>query len=87
MLVKRLGPGAAVAIDRIFGFLLLAIAVQLVWNGVADFKGLDRVARTHLSAPGTAVIASRYFESILKYDDGVVPSAFLNIEMNALGVL
>ncbi|HXM20305.1 MAG TPA: MarC family protein [Terriglobales bacterium] len=37
-LVKRLGPGAAGAINRIFGFLLLAIAVQLVWNGVADFK-------------------------------------------------
>src|SRR6202165_1158785 len=30
-LVKRLGPGAAGAINRIFGFLLLAIAVQLVW--------------------------------------------------------
>lgn len=36
-LVKRLGPGAAGAINRIFGFLLLAIAVQLVWDGVADF--------------------------------------------------
>jgi multiple antibiotic resistance protein len=38
-LVKRLGPGASGAINRIFGFLLLAIAVQLVWDGVADFKG------------------------------------------------
>ena len=38
-LVKRLGPGAAGAINRIFGFLLLAIAVQLVWDGAADFKG------------------------------------------------
>jgi multiple antibiotic resistance protein len=37
-LVKRLGPGAAGAINRIFGFLLLAIAVQLVWDGAADFK-------------------------------------------------
>jgi multiple antibiotic resistance protein len=37
-LANRLGPGAAGAINRIFGFLLLAIAVQLVWNGVADFK-------------------------------------------------
>ena len=37
-LVKRLGPGATGAIDRIFGFLLLAIAVQLVWDGAADFK-------------------------------------------------
>jgi len=37
-LVKRLGPGAVGAINRIFGFLILAIAVQLVWNGVADFK-------------------------------------------------
>jgi small neutral amino acid transporter SnatA (MarC family) len=26
------------AINRIFGFLILAIAVQLVWNGVAEFK-------------------------------------------------
>ncbi len=37
--VKRLGPGAAGAISRIFGFLILAIAVQLVWDGVADFRG------------------------------------------------
>jgi multiple antibiotic resistance protein len=36
-LVKRLGPTAVGAINRIFGFLLLAIAVQLVWDGVADF--------------------------------------------------
>ena len=36
-LVKRLGPGAVGAINRIFGFLLLAIAVQLAWDGVADF--------------------------------------------------
>jgi small neutral amino acid transporter SnatA (MarC family) len=27
------------AINKIFGFLILAIAVQLVWDGVADFKG------------------------------------------------
>ena len=38
-LVKRLGPGAAGAINRIFGFLLLAIAVQLVSDGVADIRG------------------------------------------------
>jgi len=38
-MVKRLGPGAAGAINRIFGFLILAIAVQLVWDGVADFRG------------------------------------------------
>jgi len=38
-LVRRLGPGAVGAINRIFGFLILAIAVQLVWDGVADFKG------------------------------------------------
>jgi multiple antibiotic resistance protein len=37
-LVRRLGPSAVGAINRIFGFLILAIAVQLVWNGVADFK-------------------------------------------------
>ncbi|MGA7292621.1 MAG: MarC family NAAT transporter [Terriglobales bacterium] len=37
--VKRLGPSAMGAINRIFGFLILAIAVQLVWNGVADFRG------------------------------------------------
>ncbi|HTR23789.1 MAG TPA: MarC family protein [Terriglobales bacterium] len=38
-LVKQLGPGAMGAISRIFGFLILAIAVQLVWDGVADFRG------------------------------------------------
>jgi multiple antibiotic resistance protein len=38
-LVRRLGPGAVGAINKIFGFLILAIAVQLVWDGVADFKG------------------------------------------------
>ncbi len=37
--VKRLGPGAMGAINRVFGFLILARAVQLVWNGAADFKG------------------------------------------------
>jgi multiple antibiotic resistance protein len=37
--VKRLGPGALGAINRIFGFLILSIAVQLVWNGAADFRG------------------------------------------------
>jgi multiple antibiotic resistance protein len=37
--VKRLGPSAMGAINRIFGFLILAIAVQLVWNGMADFRG------------------------------------------------
>jgi multiple antibiotic resistance protein len=38
-LVKRLGPGALGAINRIFGFLILAIAVQLMWDGAADFRG------------------------------------------------
>jgi multiple antibiotic resistance protein len=37
-LVRRLGPGAVGAINKIFGFLILAIAVQLVWDGVADFN-------------------------------------------------
>lgn len=37
-LVRRLGPGAVGAINKIFGFLILAIAVQLVWDGMADFK-------------------------------------------------
>ena len=37
-LVERLGPCATGAITRIFGFLILAIAVQLVWGGVADFQ-------------------------------------------------
>ena len=37
-LVRRLGPSAVGAINKIFGFLILAIAVQLVWNGVADFR-------------------------------------------------
>lgn len=38
-LVRKLGPSAVGAINKIFGFLILAIAVQLVWDGVADFKG------------------------------------------------
>src|SRR5262249_9646737 len=37
-LVRRVGPGSTGAINRIFGFLILAIAVQLVWDGAADFK-------------------------------------------------
>ena len=37
-LVERLGPCTTGAITRIFGFLILAIAVQLVWDGVAYFK-------------------------------------------------
>jgi multiple antibiotic resistance protein len=37
-LVDKLGPGTVGAINRIFGFLILAIAVQLVWDGVAEFK-------------------------------------------------
>jgi len=37
--VNRMGPGAVGAINRIFGFLILAIAVQLIWDGVADFRG------------------------------------------------
>jgi multiple antibiotic resistance protein len=38
-MVGRLGASAVGAISRIFGFLILAIAVQLIWDGVADFKG------------------------------------------------
>jgi multiple antibiotic resistance protein len=37
-LVRQLGPSAVGAINKIFGFLILAIAVQLVWDGVADFR-------------------------------------------------
>ena len=37
-LVSRLGPSATGAINRVFGFLILAIAVQLVWDGVAEFR-------------------------------------------------
>jgi multiple antibiotic resistance protein len=37
-LQKSLGPGAMGAINRIFGFLILAIAVQLVWDGVAYLR-------------------------------------------------
>ena len=33
---KRLGPTAVGAIDRIFGFLILAIAVQLTLSGLAE---------------------------------------------------
>src|SRR5690349_2729258 len=36
-LVNKLGPSAMGAINRVFGFLILAIAVQLVWDGVAEF--------------------------------------------------
>ena len=36
-LVARLGPGAVAGITRIFGFLIFAVAVQLVWDGAADF--------------------------------------------------
>jgi multiple antibiotic resistance protein len=36
--VGRLGPNAVGAITRIFGFLILAIAVQLVADGIADLK-------------------------------------------------
>jgi multiple antibiotic resistance protein len=36
--VNLLGPSAMGAINRIFGFLILSIAVQLVWNGAADFQ-------------------------------------------------
>jgi len=38
-LVGRLGPSAVGAISRIFGFLILAMAVQLLWDGAADFRG------------------------------------------------
>jgi MarC family membrane protein len=37
-LVARLGPTAAGAINRIFGFLILSVAVQLIWDGLADFQ-------------------------------------------------
>ena len=36
-MVRRLGPSAVGAINKIFGFLILAIAVQLMWDGAADF--------------------------------------------------
>lgn len=39
-MVARLGPGAVAGITRIFGFLIFAVAVQLVWDGVADFGKL-----------------------------------------------
>ena len=38
-LVGKLGPNAVGAITRIFGFLILAIAVQLVADGVMDLRG------------------------------------------------
>ena len=37
-LVRRLGLTAVGAINKIFGFLILAIAVQLVSDGIADFR-------------------------------------------------
>jgi multiple antibiotic resistance protein len=36
-MVARLGPGTIAGITRIFGFLIFAVAVQLVWDGVAEF--------------------------------------------------
>jgi multiple antibiotic resistance protein len=51
--VKQLGPGAVGAINRIFGFLILAIAVQLIWDGASDFGFMLPAAfflpATHLS--------------------------------------
>jgi multiple antibiotic resistance protein len=38
-LVERLGPNAIGSINRIFGFLILAVAVQLIWDGIAEFRG------------------------------------------------
>ncbi len=37
-LVERLGPNAIGSINRIFGFLILAVAVQLIWDGIAEFR-------------------------------------------------
>lgn len=37
-LVAKLGPGAIGAINRIFGFLILSIAVQLIWDGLSEFQ-------------------------------------------------
>ncbi|HLH08548.1 MAG TPA: MarC family protein [Terriglobales bacterium] len=37
-LVQWLGPNAVGSINRIFGFLILAVAVQLVWDGLAEFR-------------------------------------------------
>jgi len=36
--VARLGPTATGAINRIFGFLILSVAVQLIWDGLAEFQ-------------------------------------------------
>ena len=33
-LAKRMGPGALAAIDRILGFLILAIAIELIITGI-----------------------------------------------------
>jgi multiple antibiotic resistance protein len=37
-LVRRLGPSAVGAINKVFGFLILAIAVQLVSDGIVDLR-------------------------------------------------
>jgi multiple antibiotic resistance protein len=37
-LVQWLGPNAVGSINRIFGFLILAVAVQLIWDGIAEFR-------------------------------------------------
>ena len=42
-IAKVLGPSGIDAMTRIFGFLLIAIAVQFLLIGVSDFFGLSRV--------------------------------------------
>ena len=46
------------AISRIFGFLILAIAVQLIWDGVADFKRSKEL--------GAGAGSSRALETVLR---------------------
>jgi len=41
-MVRVLGPGGIDAMTRIFGFLLICIAMQFLLTGISDFFGLER---------------------------------------------
>ena len=76
-LVRRLGPSAVGAINKIFGFLILAIAVQLVWDGVAGlWVPIDPCGARRLSSIGSGQClpvdcVRRPFETLLGTTDPV----------------
>jgi multiple antibiotic resistance protein len=56
--VGRLGPNAVGAITRIFGFLILAIAVQLVADGIFDLERPEAPSTQSLAAPTPALLTA-----------------------------